>query len=164
MKATTRQRLIEAREFCDEHGLEGDAMTGHLMTFARVDEQTALRFMHGRLDNRGLSNPHKIARKAVRQAAEKQGLREKGEASFYSKKFRGLLAKVFPKLRAKYAALLARWEKHALKKWAQQEHAARHDPDYAAMEKARAKIQRKHERERARMRFAEMAAGDPAKG
>jgi hypothetical protein len=52
----------------------------------------------------------------------------------------------------RYAAALDRWFKSTLKKWAQREYAARHDPDYAAMEKARAKIQRKYERNRAQMR------------
>ncbi len=123
-------------------------MTGHLMTFARVDEQTALRFLRGRLDNRGPSNIHKKSRAIAKQEAIHRGLWKQGEASVYAKWWRKLLARFFPKLRKRYADWVGRWYKRTLKAWSHNIAASIHDRELQAIMRAREKINREFARER----------------
>jgi hypothetical protein len=159
VKATTKQRLGEALTQADAWNLKGDALIGHLMTYARVSEQTALRFyrnkpaaLHG--------NKHKQARAYAKQEAERRGLLKKGEADLYGKWWRRLFSRLFPKMHAKYSAMIKRWYKRTLKDWSRNAYAYIHDRDAQAVQRARVKMEKQQRRKRIKeaLRKAEEAS------
>ena len=97
----------------------------------------------------------KRARGAANAEAVSRGLWKQGEASVYAKWWRKLAARVFPRLRKRYADAVGRWYRRVLKSFARQAYASIHDPDVAAFARARAKIKRREERERTRRYFAQ---------
>jgi hypothetical protein len=94
------------------------------------------------------------ARAVAHAEAERRGLWKQGEASVYAKWWRKLLARLFPRIRKRYADRIGGWYKRTLKTWAHNVAASVHDRELQAILRAQAKIQRKHERERARRFFA----------
>lgn len=89
-------------------------------------------------------------RAAAYLEAKRQGLWKKGEKSIYRKFWRRVGARLFPKLRAKYAAAIGRWYRRTLKRWSREIYDAAHDPDRLEM----ARVHKKMAKARARKRAA----------
>ena len=104
----------------------------------------------------------KRARAIAHTEATRRKLWAEGEKSVYAKWWRKLAAKLFPRLRKRYADAIGRWYKRTLKTWSHNIAASIHDRELQAILAAQAKINRKYARERAQMRFAKMAAEESA--
>jgi len=104
----------------------------------------------------------KRCRAVVHAEAVKQGLWKQGEAFVYSKWWRKLAARIFPRLRKRYADAVGRWYKHTTKGWTRRVAAYIHDreaqartrKDNRAFRVARAQINRKYAQERAAKRLS----------
>jgi len=90
----------------------------------------------------------KRARGIANREAVKRKLWKQGEASVYSKWWRKILAKFFPKLRKKYSDLVGRWYKSTLKHWSRLAYQSIHDQDYMSFMHTREKLFRKEQARR----------------
>lgn len=87
----------------------------------------------------------KKARAAAWKEAERRGLWKKGDKELIGAKWwRPILAKLFPKIRARYMDAIGRWHKATIKGWAKQVAASIHDRDLAAFQRAQHRAQRRH--------------------
>lgn len=84
----------------------------------------------------------KVARSAANREAIRRGLWKQGEKDVYSKWWRKILAKVFPKIRKRYTDAIGRWYKRILKSFAKQAYAAIHDRDLQELRRVQKKIAR----------------------
>lgn len=85
----------------------------------------------------------KRARAAANAEAQRIGLWQKGEASLFSKWWRRLAARLFPRKRKQYLDAVGRWYKHVLKDFSRQAYSFIHDRDAQAMLRARERAMRK---------------------
>jgi hypothetical protein len=90
----------------------------------------------------------KRARAMANHEAVKRGLWNQGESSVYSKWWRKILAKLFPKYRNRYTGWVGRWYKATLKKWARIAYAQIHDNDVKSFLNVQRKLRARLSRER----------------
>lgn len=89
----------------------------------------------------------KRARALAFREAKRRGLWKQGESQVYNRWWRRLLRKLFPKYSAKWAAVIGRWYKAQVKRWAKAARAYVHDREAQAFERARAKLERQRRKE-----------------
>jgi hypothetical protein len=147
MNQYTKAKLKAAMDDAIERSLPPSA-TVHLMADqAGVDESTVRAYLN-RTRGPSPSNPAKKARALAMQEARKRNLWGIGQAEVFKKWWRPILAKIFPKLRKKYADWIGRFFKATVKRWAKQVRASVHDQALQSFLRAQARNKRKEERKK----------------
>jgi hypothetical protein len=72
--------------------------------------------------------------------------------------WRRFFARLFPRLRRKYADWIGKWYKRTLKTWSRAIYASMHDRDFLAMQAYRQKMQKKADRKRIALKAEKASA------
>jgi hypothetical protein len=108
-----------------------------------VEDQASSADQQGREVN---AKQCKRARGIAMQEARKRNLWAKGEDQVYAKWWCRLLARFFPKLRAKWDAWIGKWYKYNVKLWAKSIRASVHDQELRSFLLVQARNKRKEAR------------------
>ena len=98
MKATTKQRLLEAWNHCLQAKLSKEKVYAYIQDYARVNIETINRFLQGYYtSDRGQTNPHKVARIAAYNLAKEKNLLEACKRLARETQFKNPLKRFFQK-------------------------------------------------------------------
>jgi len=147
MNQSTKAKLKAAMDDAIERSLPPTMIVRFISAQAGVSESTVRSYLN-RTRGPSPSNPAKKARALAMQEARKRNLWKKGKDQVYAKWYRRLLAKLFPKLRAKWDAWIGKWYKYNVKRWAKSIRASIHDQELQSFLRIQARNKRKEERKK----------------